>query len=147
MDVIYYFPPRTMNASLILPARAGRKRHTFPRSAVWNCQGISRLVGARAKPGVPGARADCPPSQPLAWPCASRLLSSVPIEKSWSCTRTGESTLTVFPHFARATKVAHLTVLRFINASRWYLIVALFFYFILPKARLDKRSFCWINLF
>lgn len=77
-----YVQTRSMNISLDLPAHAGRKHHTFPLSALGKCQGISRLVGARAKPGVPGARADCPPSQPLAWLCASRLLSSVSIEKS-----------------------------------------------------------------
>lgn len=46
-------------------------------SVIWNSQGISRPVRARVKPGVPGARADCPPSQPLARLCTSRVLSSI----------------------------------------------------------------------
>lgn len=112
-----FISPRTTNVVLILPAHAGRKHHTFPLSAVWNCQGISRLVGARAKPGVPGARADCPPSQPLAWLFASRLLSSVPIEKSWSRTSIGESTLIVFAPFYQSCALDR-------RALPWYLTVA-----------------------
>lgn len=72
----------------------------LPPSDPGSCQGISRLVGARAKPGVPGARADCPPSRL----CASRLLSSVSIEKSWSCTSPGESTLTLSSSFCLQIK-------------------------------------------
>ncbi len=64
--------------------------------SVWNGQGISRPVRARVKPGVPGARADCPPSQPLARLCTSRVLSSISIAKSWSSTSTGESTFPLF---------------------------------------------------
>lgn len=115
---------RSINISLDLPARAGRSRHTFPPSARWNWQGISRLVGARAKPGVPGARADCPPSQPLAWLCASRHLSSVSIEKSWSCTSTGESTLASFPPGFLELKSCALTSIWIFIAPRWHLEVS-----------------------
>ena len=70
-------------------------------------RGISRPGRARVKPGVAGARADCPPSQPLGRLCTSRVLSSISIAKSWSSTSTGESH--IFPPLFRPTRGLNAT--------------------------------------